>query len=163
MPLIGREKWPFDWYSWIPKTISWTAKYFSTLICDSTLGKFNSHVHQSSSYDPIHPACSTPPRPTCKAEQELCIAFPSCPLSDMQGLLPVKQWLKIFLSFSRFSSFIPFSVSFMDKYIALHRDENRQVSGSVSSQGVHLGEADHKHKLLPSPGAPALTSPLDHK
>lgn len=49
---------------------------------------------------------------------------PTHPTSDSQGLLPVKQWLKTFLSFSRFSSFIPFSVSFMDKYKALHRGKH---------------------------------------
>lgn len=114
------------------KILPWTTKYGPTFLSLSMLGKSNDHVHRSVFHETKPPTSLHIPLHTLKAEQDLHIACPRSPTSDPQGLLPVKQWLKIFLSFSRFSSFTPFSVSFMDKYKALHRwkhmDEQERFS-----------------------------------
>lgn len=102
------------------------------------------------------------PTPHRRLTENPRVAPPAAPLSLARSL-PVKQWLKIFLSFSRFSSLTPFSVSFMDKYKALQGNENIQVSGKrseqQSSRSGHPGEAAVGTGFTP-PGGYWASSPL---
>lgn len=138
--------WEERSFGWCIRTykMSWTIKFLST----SCFPRWGSSILSVTSVQSLAFSTYHAPHtaPLLWEQRELFIALPWCPTSGLQVHLPVKQWLKIFLSFSRFSSFTPFSASFMDKYRALHRDGNRWMSGEcrerlVLSAGGHVGQA----------------------